>query len=171
MQNLPLGGGNIWTQLKFCKVESGFKVEYMIQYAIFCLYHPAKKNLNIFSRNSHRQRKHCQHYGITGYEVSRPGIQNMKGFCIRINLPKENYWILRFGLMGSLSRVRKSELLKLIISFFHYFWCQNWDYWHKMSEKNTHIYFFYFRFKNKQVLAEKNWKKTKNFKNLKVTGN
>ena len=27
-------------------------------------------------------------------------------------------------------------------SFFHYFWCQNWDQWHKMSGKNSHIYFF-----------------------------
>ena len=35
------------------------------------------------------------HYGITGYGVSRPGIQNKKDFCIKINIPKENYWILR----------------------------------------------------------------------------
>ena len=27
------------------------------------------------------------HYGIAGYG----GIQNKKGFCIKINLPKENY--------------------------------------------------------------------------------
>ena len=31
------------------------------------------------------------HYGITGYGVLRPGIQNKKGFCIKINLPKGNY--------------------------------------------------------------------------------
>ena len=30
-------------------------------------------------------------YGITGYGVLRPGIQNRKGFCTKINLPKENY--------------------------------------------------------------------------------
>ena len=30
-------------------------------------------------------------YGISGYGVSRPGIQNKKGFCIKINLPKGNY--------------------------------------------------------------------------------
>ena len=49
------------------------------------------------------------------------------------------------SLAGSLSSLQKSEFLKLIISFFHYFWCQNWDQWHKMSGKNTHIYnFFYF---------------------------
>jgi hypothetical protein len=27
-------------------------------------------------------------YGITGYGVSRPGIQNQKDFCIKINTPK-----------------------------------------------------------------------------------
>jgi hypothetical protein len=62
-------------------------------------------------------------YGITGYGVSSPGIQNYKDFCIKINIPKGNYWILRIGLMGSLSRLQKSEFLKLIFSFFHYFWC------------------------------------------------
>ena len=31
------------------------------------------------------------HYAISGYGVSRPGIQNKKGFCIKINLPKGNY--------------------------------------------------------------------------------
>ena len=97
------------------------------------------------------------------------GIQNYKDFCIKINIPKGNYWILRIGLMGSLSSLQKSEFVKLIISFFHYFWCQNWDQWHKMSGKNTHIYFFYFRFKNKR--AEKIGKKQKNSKNLKVAGN
>jgi hypothetical protein len=79
-------------------------------------------------------------YGITGYGVSSPGIQNYKDFCIKINIPKGNYRILRIGLTGSLSSLQKSEFLKLIISFFHYFWCQNWDQWHKMSGKNTHIY-------------------------------
>ena len=58
-------------------------------------------------------------YGITSYGVSRPGIQNKKGFCIKINLPKGNYWILRIGLMGSLSSLEKSEVLKLIILIFH----------------------------------------------------
>ena len=30
-------------------------------------------------------------YGNTGYGVSRPGLQNQKDFCIRINIPKEYY--------------------------------------------------------------------------------
>ena len=105
-------------------------------------------------------------YGITGYGISSPEIQNQKDFCIKINIPKGNYWILRIGLMVSLSSWQKSDFLKLIISFFHYFWCQNWDQRHKMSGKNTHIYFFYFRFKNKRVWAEKFGKIRKKFKNL-----
>ena len=40
-----------------------------------------------------------------------------------------------------------------------------------MSVKNTHIYFFYFWFKNKRVWAEKIRKKRKNSKNIKVAGN
>ena len=90
-------------------------------------------------------------------------------------LPKNQHTQRKFlnfeNWTGSLSRLQKSKFLKLIISFFHYFWCQNWDQWHKMSGKNTHIYFFYVWFKNKQVLAEKIGKKRKNSKNLKVAGN
>ena len=69
------------------------------------------------------------------------------------------------------SSLQKSEFVKLIISFSHYFWWQNWDQCNKMSGKNTHIYFFYFRFKNKRVWAEKIVKKRKKSKNLKVAGN
>ena len=35
------------------------------------------------------------------------------------------------------------QFLKLIISYSHYFWRQNWVLCHKMSGINTHIYFFY----------------------------
>jgi hypothetical protein len=48
------------------------------------------------------------------------------------------------SLAGSLLSLKKSEFLKLIISFFHFFGCQNQDQWHKMSGKNTHIHIFYF---------------------------
>ena len=54
-----------------------------------------------------------------------------------------------------LSSLQKSEFLKLIISFFNYFCSQNWNQCHKMIGKNTHIYFWYFWFKNKRVWAEK----------------
>ena len=43
----------------------------------------------------------------------------------------------------------KSEFLELIVSFFHYFWCQNWDQWQKMSGKTPIYISFYFLFKNK----------------------
>ena len=99
------------------------------------------------------------HYGNRGCGIFKRGIQNQKGFCIRINIPKGNFWILRIGLAGSLSSLQKSQFIKLNISFLHYFWCQNWDQWHKMSGKNTCIYFFYFWFKNRQVWADKIWGK------------
>ena len=59
------------------------------------------------------------HYGNRGCGIFKGGIQNWKGFCIRINIPKGNFWILRIGLAGSLSSLQKSELLKLIILIFH----------------------------------------------------
>ena len=37
-------------------------------------------------------------YGHTGCGVFKQGLQN---FCIRINTPKGNYWMLSFGLMAS----------------------------------------------------------------------
>ena len=40
-------------------------------------------------------------------------------FCIKINIPKGNFLILRIGLMGSLSSLQKSEGLKLITLKFH----------------------------------------------------
>ena len=54
-------------------------------------------------------------------------------FVKKSTYQKGNHWILRIGLMGSLSSLQKSEFLKLLISFFHYFWCQNWDQWHKID--------------------------------------
>ena len=59
------------------------------------------------------------------------------------------------------TQVSKSDGFR---SFFHYFWCQNWDPWHKMSRKNSYIYFFYFWSKNKRVWAEKIGKKIPNSK-------
>ena len=78
-----------------------------------------------------------------------------------------NYFHLLLGLRS----FQKSAFLKLTILFCQYFWCQIWDQWHKLSGKNTHIFFFYFFFKNKRVWAEKIRKKQKNSKNLKVAGN
>ena len=108
-------------------------------------------------------------YGLWSFQT---GGTNLERFLqIRINIPKGNFWILRIGLAGSLSSLQKSQFLKLNISFLHYFWCQNWDQWHKMSGKNTHIYiYFHFSFKNKRIWAEKIGKKRKKSKNLKFAG-
>ena len=76
-----------------------------------------------------------------------------------------------FQLLRVLSSLQKSAFSKLIILFFQYFWCQNWNQGHNLSGKNTHIFFFYFWFKNKRVWAEKIRKKRKNFNILKVSGN
>ena len=93
-------------------------------------------------------------------------------FYKKIKHCKMFFWYLYYTEMAqSLSSMQKSEFLKLIISFFQYFWFQNWDQWHKMSGINTHIYFFYFLFKNKRVWAEKIGKKQKKSKTLKVAGN
>ena len=70
-----------------------------------------------------------------------------------------NYFHLLLGLRS----FQKSAFLKLTILFCQYFCCQNWDQWHKLSGKNTHIFFFYFLFKNKRVWAEKIGKKPKKF--------
>ena len=55
-----------------------------------------------------------------------------------------NYFHLLLGLRS----FQKSAFLKLTILFCQYFCCQNWDQWHKLSGKNTHIIFFYFLFKS-----------------------
>ena len=36
-------------------------------------------------------------YGNTGCGVFKRGVQNSKDFCLRINILKESYWILRIG--------------------------------------------------------------------------
>ena len=38
-------------------------------------------------------------------EFSSGGLQNWKYFCLKINIPKGNYWILRIGLMGEVSEI------------------------------------------------------------------
>ena len=51
------------------------------------------------------------YYGNTGCGVFKWGVQNWKGFCIRINILKGNYWMLRIGLMGA-SEVFKNQSFK-----------------------------------------------------------
>ena len=67
-------------------------------------------------------------YGNTGCGIFRRGIQNQKDFCLRINILKENYPILRIGLMG------RCQNLTFKVNFLH----------QKLSESFS----FFFSFKN-----------------------
>ena len=49
--------------------------------------HLAKENENV----SWTAKKLCHHYGSMGCRVFKRGVQNWKDFCIKINIPKENY--------------------------------------------------------------------------------
>ena len=64
--------------------------------SIFCTYNMAVRVVEI----SNREKQNCSP---------------------KSNKPKGNFWTLRIGLTGSLSSLQKSEFLKLIILFFHYF--------------------------------------------------
>ena len=44
-------------------------------------------------------------YGNTGCLVFKGGIQNEKYFCLKINLPKGNYWILWVGVVASYQKL------------------------------------------------------------------
>ena len=45
------------------------------------------------------------------YRLSRfqGGIQNWKGICLKINIPKENHWILRIAVVGRCQKVPKFD--------------------------------------------------------------
>ena len=65
------------------------------------------------------QRRHSDKPGSTGCRVFKRGVQNLKHFCVRINIPKGNCWILRIEL-GSLQQL---AFLYFIILIFH---VKNW---------------------------------------------
>ena len=44
-------------------------------------------------------------YGNTGCWVFKRGIQNYKDFCLKINMPKWNSWVLRIGIMASCQKL------------------------------------------------------------------
>ena len=57
-------------------------------------------------------------YGITGYGVSRPGIQNKKGFCIKINLGSLHKLRLHLGVeLGNV--VKKNAKLTTVKLSIH----------------------------------------------------
>ena len=60
---------------------------------------------NITIRRSCLSSRYVIIYGNSGCEVVKWRIQNYKDFCLRINTPKGNYWILSFGLMMSCQKV------------------------------------------------------------------
>ena len=45
----------------------------------------------------------------TGFGVFKRGVENWKGFCLRINILKGNYSILRIGLMGAVFKNQSFE--------------------------------------------------------------
>ena len=45
-------------------------------------------------------------YGNMGCGVFKRGVKNYKDFCLRINILKGNYWILRIGLVGRCQKVQ-----------------------------------------------------------------
>ena len=47
------------------------------------------------------------YYGNMGCKVFKPGVQNQKDFCLRINILKGNYWILIIGLVGASRRWKR----------------------------------------------------------------
>ena len=51
-------------------------------------------------------------YGNTGCGVFQQGVQNEEGFCLRINILKGNYSILRIGLQVGASEVFKNLSFK-----------------------------------------------------------
>ena len=77
---------------------------------------------------------------ILNFQVPSEGLELVTLLhCPRINMIKGNFDTNYFKLLMILSSLQKSEFLKLIVLFLHYFWCQIWNQWHKLSGKNTHI--------------------------------
>ena len=64
----------------------------------------------IFGEQTHAKAI-CMPYGNTGCRVFKRGVQNQKGLCLRINILKGNYSILRIGLVGA-SEVFKNQSFK-----------------------------------------------------------
>ena len=49
-------------------------------------------------------------YGSMGCRVFKRGVQNWKDFCLKINIPKGNYRILRNGVMGRCQKVTRFDI-------------------------------------------------------------
>ena len=65
-------------------------------------------------------------YSSRGCGFFKQGIPNYKDFCLQINIPKQNYWNLSFGLTESCQKVPKfdfqsqfsvSKIIRILIIF------------------------------------------------------
>ena len=64
-------------------------------------------------------------YGITGCGIFKAGIQNWKGFCIKINCSQTKLLTFENWTNGE-PHLHKSEFLNLIIYIFHVNKMNNW---------------------------------------------
>ena len=60
-----------------------------------------------------------QYYGNTGCGVFKPGVWNYKDFCLKINILKGNYWILRIGLAWASEVFKNQNFKSQIFPSFH----------------------------------------------------
>ena len=69
-----------------CHVKESWRKSFMYPY------HHGRNLFNQMKNNT---------YGNTGCRVFLWGVQNQKDFCLKINIPKGNYWILQIGVLAS----------------------------------------------------------------------
>ena len=58
-----------------------------------------------------RKQRPLWQYGLWSFQM---GVQNYKDFCLRINILKGNYWILRIGLVGRCQKLAIILVSKVI---------------------------------------------------------
>ena len=98
-----------------------------------------------------------------GCWVFNQGVQNWKDFCLKINIPKGNCWILRFGVMGRFQKVPKFDFqsqLSIFKLFYFLKWCSIFDTspLHQFSKFNNFLWTCWFLGKNLSNFAPPAWK-------------
>ena len=109
---------SIWSSVSSCQYKSNPSLHFGLRvHGItldFCLSLPkARRSLKMeltlwrqkFDRYYHYGNDRYYHYGNTGCQVFKRGLQIGKDFCLKINKPKGNYWILRIVVMGRCHKV------------------------------------------------------------------
>ena len=61
---------------------------------------------------------HLWQHGLSS--TSRRGVQNWKYFCLKINMPKGNYWILRIGVTSTYQHLTFKNHWNFSHFFFHW---------------------------------------------------